>query len=388
MRASLKKLAVALSLVIALAAASPAFSSPVGPVTVGSGGNEPVLALAPDGTIYVSALQHLYRSTNGGSSWVATPRPIYASTLNLNSDSSLAVDPGGRLYFTFDWPFAGSTAVCASDDRGSNWSCNPAAVPGVSDRMWIIAPSNSAAYLTTNVGLYITNFYQSLDRGLTWIQSDTSEIFEPQTGPLIPEPSGSRLFQPFDSTTIALSVYSPTPLGATRIDTPVQRSAGLPSLAFTPNGTLYTAGEEANNAGGRKVVIGRSTNFGVSWTKFSIPATNTGTATFSWLAASGDGQIGVLYYFTDANGDPGALSSAVWSVNWAESLDSDTASPTWSLSTVETSVHKGPICWTCGGAARFAGDFINAAYDSSGSAHRVWVKDFGTGGARIRYSHD
>src|SRR4051812_11858736 len=69
-----------------------------GPVTVGIHGNEPLVAISPDGTLYISALQHLYRSTNNGASWTELAGPIYASQLNLNSDSSISVDPGNRLY--------------------------------------------------------------------------------------------------------------------------------------------------------------------------------------------------------------------------------------------------------------------------------------------------
>ena len=105
------------------------------PVTVGTHGNEPLITVAPDGTLYISALQHLYRSTNSGTSWTELLGPIYASTINLNSDSSISVDPGNRLYFTFDYPYAGTTAVCTSDDRGVTWTCNPAVVPGGTDRM-------------------------------------------------------------------------------------------------------------------------------------------------------------------------------------------------------------------------------------------------------------
>jgi len=88
------------------------------PVTVGVDGNEPLVAEAPDGTLYISALQHLYSSTDSGKTWNELLGPIYASSINLNSDSSISVDPGNRLYFTFDYPYAGTTAVCTSDDRG------------------------------------------------------------------------------------------------------------------------------------------------------------------------------------------------------------------------------------------------------------------------------
>jgi hypothetical protein len=156
-----------------------------GPVDVGTKGNEPLVVVAPDGTLFISALQHLYRSTDSGATWVNLPGPIYASTLNLNSDSSMSVDPAGRLYFTFDYPYAGSTAVCTSDDHGDSFFCNPAVVPGGTDRMWVLAPSTSVAYETTNEGLYQTAFLTSTDRGMTWIPTQTgSGQLEPQTGPL------------------------------------------------------------------------------------------------------------------------------------------------------------------------------------------------------------
>src|SRR6476619_3042307 len=137
------------------------------PVTVGTKGNEPLLAVAPDGTLYISALHHIYRSLDSGATWTELLGPIYASSLNLNSDSSLSVDPGNRLYFTFDYPYAGTTAVCTSDDKGTSWSCNPAVVPGGTDRMWVVAPQNDAAYEVTNQGLYETSFLSSADRGTT-----------------------------------------------------------------------------------------------------------------------------------------------------------------------------------------------------------------------------
>ena len=74
------------------------------PVTVGADGNEPLLAAAPDGTLYISALQHIYSSIDSGATWTELLGPIYASSINLNSDSSISVDPGNRLYFTFDYP--------------------------------------------------------------------------------------------------------------------------------------------------------------------------------------------------------------------------------------------------------------------------------------------
>src|SRR4051812_48157351 len=172
------------------------FSVAADPVTVGIHGNEPLITMAPDGTLYISALQHLYRSTDSGASWTELLGPIYASSLNLNSDSSISVDPDNRLYFTFDYPYAGTTAVCTSDDHGTTWTCNPAVVPGGTDRMWVLAPSTSAAYEVTNEGLYETAFLHSTDRGTTWTPTSVgSGLLEPQSGPLLQREGSDDVLQ-------------------------------------------------------------------------------------------------------------------------------------------------------------------------------------------------
>ena len=89
---------------------------------VGTVGNEPLVAVAPDGTIYVSALQYMYRSTDHGAHWTALTLPPESGVTEYKTDSSISVDPGGRLYYVFDYPYAGTTAVCTSDDRGTTWS--------------------------------------------------------------------------------------------------------------------------------------------------------------------------------------------------------------------------------------------------------------------------
>src|SRR5438552_19004069 len=98
------------------------------PVTVGVDGNEPLLAAAPDGTLYISALQHVYSSTDSGGTWSELLGPIYASSIILNSDSSISVDPRNTLFVTCEYPYAGTTAVCRSDDRGIACTCIPAVV--------------------------------------------------------------------------------------------------------------------------------------------------------------------------------------------------------------------------------------------------------------------
>jgi hypothetical protein len=371
------------------------------PVTVGTKGNEPLLALAPDGTLYISALQHIYRSTDTGKTWTELPGPIFASQLNLNSDSSMAVDPGNRLYFTFDYPYAGTTAVCTTDDKGVTWACNPAVVPGGTDRMWVLAPKTDAAYEVTNEGLYETSFLTSTDRGATWTpRAVGTGILEPQTGPLLQNRCSNSVLQVAKiygnsdaEAQLQFYVYEPSSLGAVLSEmrpTGLKLPTALPSAAFTLDGILYVASEEVNPASGRQVVVARSADEGKTWTKLPpLPATVTGTATFTWLAAGEPGHVGVIYYYTTDNGDAGALTTSTWSAVWAESVNADTAAPTWTFTTLESAVQTGRICAAadCMGTDRFAGDFINALIEPTGVAHLTWMRrENGTGPISIRYT--
>jgi hypothetical protein len=388
-----------LCIIAPLLAVMPANAS--SPVTVGIHGNEPLITKAPDGTLYISALQHLYSSTDSGASWTELLGPIYASSLNLNSDSSISVDPQNRLYFTFDYPYAGTTAVCTSDDRGITWTCNPAVVPGGTDRMWILAPSTTAAYEVTNQGLYETAFLQSSDRGATWTPAELGAgLLEPQSGPLLQKSGSTDVLQiikiygtlPQEVPELKLYVYHPSSTGSIISEV---RSTGLPlplalpSASFGTDGQLWVASEEANSAGGRQVVLARSTNEGVTWSKLApIPGTTSGTAIFSWVAAGGPHHVGVLYYYTSDNGDPAALTNSTWSAMWAESFNADSTLPTWTVTAVEPTIHIGPICIaaSCSGTDRFAGDFISAIIDQNEVAHLTWMKqEAGTGAISIRY---
>jgi hypothetical protein len=380
----------------------------VGPVTVGIHGNEPLVTTSPDGTLYISALQHLYRSTDSGSTWTELAGPIYASTLNLNSDSSISVDPGNRLYFTFDYPYAGTTAVCTSDDHGDTWNCNPAVVPGGTDRMWVLAPTTSGAFEVTNQGLYETAFLQSSDRGTTWTpKSIGAGLLEPQSGPLLQQSGGSDIMQvikiygtlPQEVPELKFYVYHPSTTGSIISDvrtTGLPLPMALPSASFGTDGGLWVSSEELNAAGGKQVVIAHSTNAGATWVKLPpVPGTTTGTSIFSWVAAGAPHHVGVLFYYTPDNGDPGALTNSNWSAMWAESFDADSSLPTWKVTTVESGIHTGAVCIaaSCSGSNRFAGDFISAVFDSKDVAHLTWMKQaidpitgLATGATSIRYA--
>ncbi|HUP91536.1 MAG TPA: sialidase family protein [Solimonas sp.] len=360
---------------------------------VGTSGNEPVIFAAPDGVLYIAALQYLYRSTDGGKVWTQLPGPVFAGPLNLASDSSLAMDPGGRLYFNFDWPYAGLTAVCTSDDHGDTWACNPAAGPGATDRMWVLAPATDRAYMVTNEALYETTFFVSDDGGLTWLPSQFgSGLLEPQTGPLLQKPGGSRVLQVTKGGGgLGFYTFTPDTLGAPRsgfTPTGLPAPMALPSAAFGSDGTLYAVTEAANEQGGHGLVVTRSADEAQTWTALpEVPGSGNGTSIFSWIAAGSAGHVGVLFYLTDQAVEPGLAVDATWSAVWAETYDALSEEPEWTMTTVDPMVRLGAVCIaaSCSGDDRFAGDFISAAIDQADDAHLAWMAHTGTGTAEVRY---
>jgi len=380
----------------AASGASPSSSGAISAVTVGAKGNEPIVKAAPDGTLYISALQYIYRSRDHGASWTQLPGPV-VSTVNLASDSSISVDPGGRLYFTDDYPYAGTTAVCTSDDQGNTFACNPAVVPGGTDRMWVLAPSTTSAYETTNEGLYETAFLVSHDRGMTFVPTQfTSNFLQPQTGPLIQKSSSSLVLQSLnDGNTNLDSLYVWDPSGASvtqaERSSPLPLPNSLPSDAMDQAGNVWLASEKANPQGGREVVTAYSPDEGQHWTQLPpIPQTFTGTATFTAVAAGSAGHVGVLYYSTTDNGDPNTLTNSTWSTVYAETFNATAATPTWTVTTVDPGVHQGPICFAAGcmGNSRFSGDFITATMNPHDLPLLTWNKDMtgnGTTSTVVRF---
>lgn len=355
------------------------------PVSVGDLGNEPLMAVGPDGTLYIAALHYLYRSIDGGATWSLLPGPELLATV-LASDSAISFDPSGRVYFAFDYPYAGTTAVCTSDDRGDSWLCNPAVVPGGTDRMWVTSPAVDAAYVVSNLGLYETAFLESNDGGLTWLVTKFADgLLQPQTGPLLQKPGSAEVLQPVNMSPFSFYAYQPGALPAVLSDvrpTPLARPYALPSAAFDGSGTLYTASETERG----DVVVARSADEARTWTVLPpIPQTRSGTAIFSWLAAGAAGHVGVIYYHTPGNVDAGNAPTSEWAAYWAETFDAGSDAPTWTVTLLEERVHKGNLCIaaSCTGTDRFAGDFISAAIDPQGDAHLTWMHDRGP---TVRYA--
>lgn len=384
-------------------------------ITVGANGNEPLIRSAPDGTLYVSALQHLYVSRDGGKHWTESAGSPYSTTLNQNSDSSIQTDAKGKLYMTFDWPYAGATAVCTSTDHAKTMNCNPAVIPGGTDRMWIAVKDQTTSYLVTNEGLYQTVFAVSTDGGATYVPRQTvSSVAEPTDGPLLVSPKTGAVVQPIiDNLTNAtatdnfasgpgmLRVFDPslTAAPASIVTHPIPLTSGgaLPGAAYGRDGTLYVTAEKAIVGNGGKIVgvgvqVARSRDDGKTWTLLPmIPGTTTGTSTFVALGAGKGGHVGLIFYRAKVAGNPDSVPGTTkWDAVFAESTDALSAHPHWKLTTVDTDVHNGIICATAGciGDGRFAGDFLDASFDAKDRPQVVWMRNVpgSTSKTEIRYT--
>ena len=136
------------------------------PQDIGAG--EPNIAVAPDGTLWVTAPvggsqkpnvreggAYLWRSTDGGSTWdvLRQPRlqqaeesPLPYQGAFCSCDADVVVSPDGWVYYS-DWWIAGvapgNYLVEASADGGETWTSNSVPIPqnlvAAMDRQWLVA---------------------------------------------------------------------------------------------------------------------------------------------------------------------------------------------------------------------------------------------------------
>lgn len=353
----------------ALAGALPAFGSAV---KVGDLGNEPVARVAPDGTVYVAALQHVYVSTDNGSSFREADfkgnLPVYAS------DSALAVAPDGRVYVAFDWPYAGETAVCDSADRGASWRCNPIVVPGATDRMWIVAPTAKDAFLVTGETLDRPTFAATHDAGASWAVTSMDWQQQVQGEDLAWDPVQKVIVEAADNPDGAgWGVRTIDTQGVLKGFAPVNFSApGTASLAVDAAGTWWAAAclpksDPCAHA------LAESRDAGKSWAFHNV-SFGAKTMLLPFVTAGRAGEVAMGWYEANASEDDAA---AEWRFALARSADGATF-----VTEVLTKdpVHKGGMCKavSCLGDKRFAGDFLGLAFGPDGSLHAAWMKQTGS----------
>jgi len=381
-------------------------------VVTGDDTGEPGIDVAPDGTIYVNApagflsnlpgsASFVYRSSDGGASWLKTP-PGLRGDLPGGGDSDISIDPSnGKLYMTDLW--LGSATVSTSTNRGDSWTPNPFEGTPVQDRQWISTPGGNRAYHLTHqipLGLVVS---KSVDGGLTYPVRTIGATPVDQTGCVCPpgtliSEAGNGLLGSNDKVGFVYSTssggvnfarsanggltFTQSTVGpASSADT----TQAFPVVSNAGNGKLAAAWLEINGQTSRVQYSG-SSDWGQTW---SAPKTlvSAGASVYPWVAASGS-KVAVSLYHSDTPGEPNSVpESAQWSESFLESTDGG-ASFSALQSVDPTPVKTGPICTEgtgCSGDRELL-DFQSLTLDGANRANLTWTRSIdGVSDTELRF---
>jgi hypothetical protein len=300
--------------------------------------SDPWLSIGADGTVYFSGTTGtatsqpppvaVVASTSGdhGKTWRA-PTTIAPAEPGNDSDSVTASPTrAGRAYLvwanwdhTYQLPMTGALRFSRTTDHGSHWSApvlvhQPSATSiDFSGHIVVLRDGTLLTVwanfdLAQGVGTLMAS--RSRDEGRTWqsavdIASQPVGMFaDPETGQELPQP-------------------------------------GFPSVALSPDGTVYVASESSSSPNSGAVSVARSRDGGRTWSTSRLP----GVTAFAFepaIAVDSRGRVGLLWYDLrrDVPGDA-ALTTDVW---FARSSD---RGATWRQSHVAGpfDLRTAPIHW-------------------------------------------
>jgi hypothetical protein len=337
-------------------------------------------------------------------------------------DTDVILDPAGNIFQTDLW--LGDTTTRVSTDGGQTWLSDifSHTSPG-DDRPWL-------AYSGHDQSLYIV--YDGLDAvhvaRSTLAAGPQGGIAFVQDVPAVPECLlGGQYIVDNDQPAVQLAnpCYSGTPANVRQCVCPPG------GIAVDQNtGSIYITYSRQNGAAGGGVGGARSDDQGVTWNAYSIPGTgSTGSAfdtewnfqpvkvdslgnvyvtwgeltkngsvairfavskdrgqswskpatvsktasnVFPTIDLVGPGKVDIAYYGTTSSGDPNAVAGS-WNVYLAKSTNALKGTPTFSVQTVVSSIHTGPIESSNGTSDRSLLDFFQLAVDPAGNANIIYT---------------
>ncbi len=289
----------------------------------GNGGDfdrasDPWVSFSPNGTVHVEALAIrnpdilkpgsavlVSRSLDGGRNWSPTTTLVADTAERFNDKNSITADATDSRYVYAVWDRlstvvgegAGPTLLARSVDNGASWE--PTHVmfdPGVTaqtigNRIEVLPSGrvvNQFALIDYIAGTTTATAMVSDDKGATWSA---------------PIKVGDIL---------SVGTADPT-TGA-----PIRTGSGLPQLAASPDGTLYSVWSDARFSGGviDGIALSKSTNGGQTWSEPVQINRDTSVAAFTpTVHVRGDGSVGVSYFdFRSDTSDRRTLPTDTWLV--------------------------------------------------------------------------
>ncbi len=361
------------------------------PVTVSDRwpGGEPVVAVAPDGTLYYEGIgaaqtdegtrnmNFVWRSTDDGGNWTQiTPPAVMRESTN---DGFVAVGPDGSVFAAN--VFGLTYHVFRSTDQGENWEpLNVPRLPALMHRHWISAHPDGLVHMTVEaldpgaVPVLIggptfedlpaspnRGFYHmvSEDNGDTWSvpqRIDESINYAGQSTMAV-SADGQEIYvmryresgrEPLDYTYedgeyFLLASGDAGQTWQTLDAFPLVGTMGsaLTSLVLDAGGRLSFIRSEAIN-GTNRVLIDMSMDGGSSWDRL-VPELGSGSQAMPIGASAAPDTLGVLWYEADSGGLTGEID-ATWHMRYArmDGLGNDSLAVT--TADVSEPVHEGDIC--------------------------------------------
>lgn len=287
---------------------------------------EPMVVQHPGGALFVSgygsqidgtdwtAPPPLWRSDDGGETWLRVAVGLSADGAQGNSDVDLTVGPDGTLYLLamgFNRATREGThvAVGVSHDIGQTWQWHWLSQTRFDDRPWISISAGGVAHVIWNDGAGVC-YSVSRDAGRRWTEQTR-----------IHSVGGSSHLAVGPDGTVAVRI-SPISASANRFDEAtdliaVSRDAGAtwllhdtpgdivwdPTLsdpdkiprwvepvAWGADGTLYHLWSE-----GEAIVLAASRDYGAHWTR-QIVAEEKGQAFFPYMVANANGDLAATWF--------------------------------------------------------------------------------------------
>lgn len=418
-------------------------------------GAEPNLAIAPDGTLWITAVagsqerpNHergaawLWRSTDNGSTWETLRSPTRETPLGSlpftrkpfgSSDADVVASPDGWVYYSDWWNWGtpvyastplgtlpgryGSYMVERSSDGGATWDATPVttldSVGGI-DRQWLVAGPDGF------VGLFYAYFHganpfrgpdgvpdgrssiqavYSNDHGATWTEPQPVVVSPPGEFAQISHPRLTPqgvLWTPYGWTKDSGAYWTDPSEVRVAVSTDMGRSWAVSKVADAPEGfdnlwavqgasdamgTMHVAWA-ARTGETMTVFHSESRDAGATWTP-PVNVSEPGLGFLPWVAATGEGDVAVGYYWSPATGDPvEAPDETAWNAVVARRAGPDAA---WTRANASADpVKTGPLCPR--GAAcpsdRELLDYFSLDYDAAGRLHVAFATSREVGGAK------
>lgn len=365
----------------------------------GHAGGEPNVGVTKKGSIFVTATYQVLRSRDAGATWemVVDFGTVAGKHLINAHDPMLWVDPVTDVVYDDPmFPVLACSSLISSKDDGDSWTQRHGVcqVPPM-DHQRLGSGKPGPDSLPLAGALHPTVLYECYNHAVT-TQCATSEDGGLAWSPPVPvavterdacaglngspraAPDGTvvvPIFDGCDALLLGVSRDSGRTWTLRKGPPGIGSGADDPSIAFTPDGTMYVAWTGDDHL----ARLARSPDVGATWDGVWTPAPPDVTATaFVAMAAGADGRVAVAFLGTrDADGDPSdAPPETRWHLFVVTSDDAGTERPTFAATQAtpdDDPVQVGCV-WMRGltvpqSECRNLADFIDAAMGPDGAFH-------------------